>query len=100
MGGNNERIEFQGEYKDGKRWNGTIQKYNWGKLTFEGNYKTGRENGNGKEYYENGKILFEGEYINGKKWNGIGYNINGNKEYEIKDGKGNIKKYCYYDGKL
>ena len=26
-----------------------------------------------------------------------GYNKNGNKEYEILDGKGDIKKCCYYD---
>ena len=47
----------------------------------------------GKEYYKNGKLLFEGEYLDGKKWNGIGYNINGNIEFEIKDGKGNIREY-------
>ena len=39
------------------------------------------------------------ENIKGKKWKGIGYNINGNIEYEIKDGKGNIKEY-YCDDKL
>ena len=31
--------------------------------------------------------------MNGKKWNGKGYNINGNIEYEIKDGNGYIKEY-------
>ena len=32
-----------------------------------------------------------------KKWNGIGYKINGKKEVEIKDGKGNIKEYDFDD---
>ncbi len=33
------------------------------------------------------------------EWNGNGYNINGNVECEIKNGKGNIKDYDY-KGKL
>ena len=49
----------------------------------------------GKEYYKNDKLRFEGEYLNRKKWNGKWYNMNGNMEYEIKDGKGNIKEYDY-----
>ena len=43
--------------------------------------------------YHNGKLKFEGEYLNGNKLNGKGYNINGNVEYEINDGKGKIKLY-------
>ena len=39
------------------------------------------------------KLKFEGEYFIGKRWNGIGYNYYGNKEYEIKDGKGFVKEY-------
>ena len=42
---------------------------------------------------------FEGEYLNGKKWNGKGYNKNGNLEFIIKDGKGKIKEY-YKNGVL
>jgi len=60
-------------------------------LIYEGEYLNGRRNGKGKEYYQNGKLKFEGEYLNGKKWNGNGYDINGNIEFEIKDGKGSIK---------
>ena len=37
-------IIFDGEYLNGKRWNGRI-----------------------KEYNGNGKFIFEGEYLNGKK---------------------------------
>ena len=62
-------------------------------LIFEGKYSNGRRNGKGKEYYKNNKLKFEGEYLNGKKWSGIGYNVNGKKEFEIKDGIGNIKEY-------
>ena len=45
-----------------------------------------KRNGLGKEYYLNNSLLFEGEYLNGKRWNGLGYNINGKLEYEIKNG--------------
>ena len=51
--------------------------YDNGKLDFEGEYLNGKRNGKGKEYYYNGQLEFEGEYLNGKKWNGNGYNING-----------------------
>ncbi len=54
-----------------------------GELIFEGEYL----NGKGKEYYNYDKIIFEGEYLNGKKWNGKGYNINNEIEYEIINGK-------------
>ena len=69
-------------------------------LIFEGDYLNGKRNGEGNEYYENGKLLFEGEYLKGKKWNGNGYDIIGNKEFEIKNGNGNIKEYNIFDGKL
>ena len=90
-----------GKYKIGLK-NGFGKEYiiNTNILIFEGEYLNGKRNGKGKEYYKNGKIRFEGEYLNGKKWNGNGYNINGNTKFEIKDGKGNIKEYNYYDGKL
>ena len=39
------------------------------------------------------KLKFDGEYLNRKRWNGKGYALNGNIEFEIKDGKGNIKEY-------
>ena len=43
--------------------------------------------------------MYEGEYCSGKLWNIKGYNINGDMEFEIKSGKGNIKEY-YDNGKL
>ena len=36
-----------------------------------------------KEYYNNGKLKFEGECLNNKKWNGKGYDEEGNIIYEL-----------------
>ena len=38
------------------------------KLIFEGEYKNGQR-WNGKEYSNNGELLFEGEFFKGKRWN-------------------------------
>jgi antitoxin component YwqK of YwqJK toxin-antitoxin module len=85
---------LSGKYKIGKKDGiGKVYKLNTNILISEGEYLNGERNGKGKEYYNNDKLKFEGEYLNGKKWNGNGYNINGNKEFEIKEGKGNIKEY-------
>ena len=67
-------------------------------LMFEGEYKNKKRNGKGKEFhYSNGKIKFEGEYKNGLKWEGKGYNPEGDLEYELKNGNGKIKEYGEYD---
>ena len=85
---------FEGEYLNRKR-NGKCKEYNKdGVLIFEGEYLNGERNGKGKEYDNNG-LIFKGEYLNGKRWNGEGYNKNGIKEFEIKNGKGNGKIYDY-----
>ena len=96
----NEYKNNTGKYKIGER-NGKGWEYiiNTNILIFEGEYINGKRNGKGKEYYLNRKLLFEGEYKNGRKWNGNGYNIKGNIEFKLKDGKGNIKEYDEY-GKL
>ena len=94
---NTNKLIFEGEYLNWKR-NGKGKEYDSdGELIFEGEYLNGERNGKGKEYYSDGKLIFEGEYLNGKKWNGQGYNKNGNtdRDYEIKDGKGHIKEYDY-----
>ena len=62
-------------------------------LEFEVEYKNGKKNGKWKEYYNNGKLKFNGEYLNGKKWNGKGYNVYGDIIYELKNGKGYIIEY-------
>ena len=58
------KLEFEGEYKDGKKWNGKI--YDYGNNIYE------LKNGKGlvKEF-EGGYLSFEGEYLNGKR-NGKG----------------------------
>ena len=63
------------------------------KLIFEGEYLKGKKNGKGKEYYFNGKLKFEGEYLNNNKWNGKGYNENGNIIYELINGNGKVYEY-------
>ena len=45
----------------------------------------------------NVKLKFEGNYLNEKKWNGKGYDINGNLIYKLKNGNGKINKYYDYD---
>ena len=62
-------MKFEGEYLNGKRWNGKL--YN-----IDSNIEFAINNGNGKvkEYNENGKLELEGEYFNGEK-NGKEKNI-------------------------
>ena len=62
------KFKFLNELKDGK---GFIQNY----------------------YSMNDKIEFEGEYLNGIKWNGKGYDVNGNIIYELNNGSGKAKEY-------
>ena len=93
-------LEFDGEYLNGEI-TGIVKEYYYAqRLKFKGEYLNGERNGEGNEYYENGKIKFKGVYLNGKRWDGIGYNINGNIEFEIKGGKGNIKEYNDYSNEL
>ena len=61
------KLIFEGEYKNGKRWNGKGKEYNdYGKLEYEGDYLNGKRHGKGKEYC-NRKLKFKGEYLNGKR---------------------------------
>ena len=95
--------------------NGKGKEYNDGKLIYEGEYLAGKRNGKGKIYdwlnrsrfegeylygyklkgreYINDKIEYEGEYLKGKKWNGKGYDENGNLIYELINGNGKVKEY-------
>jgi len=92
------KLEFEGQYINGKR-HGKGKEYSYeGYLSFEGEYLNGQKNGKGKEYYWNSYTLeFEGEYLNDKKWNGKGYDSLGNIIYELKDGKGLVKEYYNED---
>ena len=74
--------------------NGYVKEYDYfQKLIYEGEYKNGIKNGKGKEFYSNGNIKYEGIYKEDMKWEGKGYNINGNIEYEIIDGNGKYKEF-------
>ena len=46
------------------------------RLIFEGEYLNRKRNGKRKEYIDF-KLRFKGEYLIGRKWNGKGYNKNG-----------------------
>ena len=90
---NNGVLEFEGEYINGEK-NGKGKEYNFqGSLIFEGEYSNGKRQGKGTEYFYFPKIKFIGEYKLDKKWNGKGYDINGNYIYELIDGKGIIKEF-------
>ena len=93
----NNKLIYDGEYIEGKRHGKGKEFDNLnGAKIFEGNYLNGKRNGEGKEYFINGKLKFEGEYKNGIMWNGNGYNIDEELEFELKKGKGKIKEYDYY----
>ena len=66
------KLEFEGEYLNGKR-NGKGKEYFNRRLEFEGEYLDEKKIGGKievKEYDFIGRLLFEGEYLNGKKWKG------------------------------
>ena len=46
----------------------------------------------GKFYFEN-KLEYEGEFLYNKKWNGKGYDENGDIIYELINGNGNVIEY-------
>ena len=90
---NDGNLIFEGEYLNGQR-NGKGKEYDkHGNLRFEGEYLYNQKR-KGKEYVNN-RLEYEGEYLYGRKWNGKGYNKKGNKEWEIKNGKGQGKENYY-----
>ena len=92
------KLVYEGEFLNGKK-NGKGKQYEPldGKLIYEGEFLNEERNGKGKEYFHNGKLKFEGEFLKNKKWNGIGYNFEGDKVFELKEGKGNVKEYNCFD---
>ena len=92
------QLKFEGEYLCGKK-HGIGTKFNdSGEVIFKGEYlydlkKKGRE-------YINGRLEYEGDYFLDKKWNGKGYDIDGNIIYEIINGNGEVKEYDNYNGIL
>ena len=114
-------LMFEGEYLNDKR-SGKGKEYIDNKLIFEGEYLDGKRTGKGKLYNFNGELLFEGQflynyflkgkyYINGKlefegefrclkRWNGKGYDENGNIIYELSNGNGKVKEYIVYSSAI
>ena len=87
-------MKFEGEYLNGKK-NGKVKEYNQkGKLIFEGEFKNNYRS-KGKEFVKE-RLEFEGEYLFNKKWNGKGYDEEGNIIYELKNGNGKVKEYDDY----
>ena len=50
--------------------------------------------GKGKEYNK-GKLEYKGDFLFDKKWNGKGYNENGNIKYQLINGNGKVEEYDY-----
>ena len=70
-------IEFEGEFKEGIKWNGKGKEIKEKQIIFEGEYKDGQKwNGKGKEISSDGKMQFEIEYRDGRKLKGEGKMIN------------------------
>ena len=109
----NNRLLFEGEYLNGKKWNGIFYNiysdeifllkdgkgfikefYNNGDLKFEGEYLNGVRHGKGKQYDTDGVLEFEGDYLNGKKWNGKTYGT-GKKTYPLIQGKGYVQEFLF-----
>ena len=83
---NQDLVDFEGEYLDGKKINGAIFDFNgklFGKI----------EKGIYKLYYNDGKLKYEGEIYKGRKWKGKEYGNDENEVYEIKCGNGYRKEY-------
>ena len=51
------------------------------------------------KFYINEKLEYEGEFLFNRKWNGKGYDENGNVIYELKNGNGKVKEY-YDNGNI
>ena len=113
--GYNDQILFEGEYLNGQRnGNGTLYNED-GVIIFEGKFLNGRKHGKGKEYNDDGELIFDGEFTNNqrkrgkefvngsleyegnylfnKKWNGRGYDKNGNVVYVLHNGNGICREY-------
>ena len=113
---NEDYLIYEGDYKNGKR-NGEGKEYYYNILIFEGEYKDGKRNGKATKYYYKADYMrkarnrpnnseierndnyieykFVGKYFNGKKWNGKEYNNYNKIIYELKDGKGYVKKQIH-----
>ena len=85
------RLSFEGEYKNGER-NGKGKEYKGDQVIFEGEYLDGKIwNGKGKVYIDSfgNTPVFIGEYLNGKRWNGIGVDFDEYRAVRYSNGEKN-----------
>ena len=90
------KLIFEGEYKNGKRWSGKIYHQGNKMINFlkDGKgYIKNYFNGNQFNNFNNNILEFEGDYLYGNKWNGKGYDLNGNIIYQLNNGNGTIREY-------
>ena len=99
--GDNKGLIFEGEFKNGLKWNGKgydglnnivyelkngkgyVKYYLWnGKLFYECEYINGLRNGKGKEYNYFGNLTFDGEYMEGRIKKGKQYYLEGGLLFE------------------
>ena len=112
---NKDELIFEGEKKNGKRWNGKGKEYNDDNvLIYDGEYLNGKRHGYGKlygyiKYYDEDdsnddednsndgyviySLIFEGEFNEGKEWNGKGRKGNYEGEFFHGERKGRGKEY-------
>ena len=69
-------------------------------LRFEGEYINDQRNGKGIGYFPFGESFYEGEYIYGIPWNIKEYNEYGNSSFQLKNGKGLVKRYEIFKDEL
>ena len=86
---------YEGEYLNGEKHGKCVEFNKDYEIMFYGEYKNGKKYGKGKEFINGKGIKFDGEYFEGKRWNGKGYDGDGNVIYELKDGKGYVIDYFY-----
>ena len=66
----------EGKFQKGKRWKGLGKEfYSLNKLEYEGEYGNGKRNEKGKEFSKDGILTFEGKFQNGKDGKGKEKNI-------------------------
>ena len=90
----NGNLMDNGEYINGERKGKWKTFYQNGNLKREIEFVIDSE-GYGKEYF-NGRLEFEGKFkiwYNWYKWDGKGYDENGNIIYELINGNGKVKEY-------
>ena len=93
IGDKNNNAQYKGEVKREYIIFGDGLPEGLGSLTvpdgekYVGEWKVGLPNGQGTYTFSNGE-KYVGKYKNGKKWNGTGYDKNGNILYKYVNGKG------------